>query len=399
MALTPNDVLNKQFATTKFREGYDQDEVDDFLDEVLAEFQRLTAENEALKAQVANAPEVDQSEIDALRAQVEEAKAEIARLQEELAEAKSAQNDGMNSAEYLQLARRVHEEHVREGVAKRDELIAQGESTAATTIAEAQAKAASLIADAQSSASALLSDARSQADTLVSTARQQAEALLSEAKSVRDNDLATLKAEVEQLEVARESLQTAVDGLQEFERSYRASLRAYLEGQLHDLDAVEAPVTGSTPAQEAPPTTGSTAAVAATTGEIDSPSIADDDAVSDSTPYTSGADAPTGDVPSLAASAFAPPSVDTGSTPQVDSAQDHDEDDTTTTTTGGDSATTGGLTTTGSTVTGGATTGGTTTSSPFPQYTQDDTPPAPGFGVPGSTDEPPRSPFSGFGGN
>ena len=41
MALTPNDVLNKQFQTTKFRDGYDQDEVDDFLDEVLAEFQRL----------------------------------------------------------------------------------------------------------------------------------------------------------------------------------------------------------------------------------------------------------------------------------------------------------------------------------------------------------------------
>ena len=33
--LTADDVLNKKFQATKFREGYDQDEVDDFLDEVV----------------------------------------------------------------------------------------------------------------------------------------------------------------------------------------------------------------------------------------------------------------------------------------------------------------------------------------------------------------------------
>ena len=37
MALTPEDVVNKRFQPTKFREGYDQDEVDDFLDEVVVE--------------------------------------------------------------------------------------------------------------------------------------------------------------------------------------------------------------------------------------------------------------------------------------------------------------------------------------------------------------------------
>ena len=31
MPLTPEDVVNKRFQPTKFREGYDQDEVDDFL--------------------------------------------------------------------------------------------------------------------------------------------------------------------------------------------------------------------------------------------------------------------------------------------------------------------------------------------------------------------------------
>ena len=52
MALTPEDVVNKRFQSTKFREGYDQDEVDDFLDEVVVELRRLTAENEELRARV-----------------------------------------------------------------------------------------------------------------------------------------------------------------------------------------------------------------------------------------------------------------------------------------------------------------------------------------------------------
>ena len=49
MALTPEDVVNKRFQPTKFREGYDQDEVDDFLDEVVVELRRLGQENEDLR--------------------------------------------------------------------------------------------------------------------------------------------------------------------------------------------------------------------------------------------------------------------------------------------------------------------------------------------------------------
>jgi DivIVA domain-containing protein len=37
--LTSADVLNQKFAATKFREGYDQDEVDDFLDRVVETLQ------------------------------------------------------------------------------------------------------------------------------------------------------------------------------------------------------------------------------------------------------------------------------------------------------------------------------------------------------------------------
>lgn len=53
MALTPEDVVNKRFQPTKFREGYDQDEVDDFLDEIVVELRRLTGENEELRRRLA----------------------------------------------------------------------------------------------------------------------------------------------------------------------------------------------------------------------------------------------------------------------------------------------------------------------------------------------------------
>src|SRR3954447_24635209 len=53
MPLTPDEVVNKRFSATKFRQGYDEEEVDEFLDEVVAELRRLTSENEDLKAKLA----------------------------------------------------------------------------------------------------------------------------------------------------------------------------------------------------------------------------------------------------------------------------------------------------------------------------------------------------------
>src|ERR1700712_431518 len=62
MPLTPEEVVNKRFSQTQFRAGYDQDEVDDFLDEVVVELRRLISENEELRAGIvpaAAAPSVD----------------------------------------------------------------------------------------------------------------------------------------------------------------------------------------------------------------------------------------------------------------------------------------------------------------------------------------------------
>src|SRR5438874_146567 len=55
MPLTPEDVQNKRFSTVRFKEGYDEEEVDAFLDEVEAELRRLLGENSDLRSHPAAA--------------------------------------------------------------------------------------------------------------------------------------------------------------------------------------------------------------------------------------------------------------------------------------------------------------------------------------------------------
>ncbi|MGO3321183.1 MAG: DivIVA domain-containing protein, partial [Microbacterium gubbeenense] len=52
MALTPEDVVTKQFQHVRFKEGFDPDEVDDFLDEIVVEWRKTIEENEQLKARI-----------------------------------------------------------------------------------------------------------------------------------------------------------------------------------------------------------------------------------------------------------------------------------------------------------------------------------------------------------
>jgi DivIVA domain-containing protein len=52
MPLTPEDVRNKRFTPVRLREGYDMGEVDQFLDEVEAELERLTQENNDLRSKL-----------------------------------------------------------------------------------------------------------------------------------------------------------------------------------------------------------------------------------------------------------------------------------------------------------------------------------------------------------
>jgi len=217
MALTPEDVVNKRFQPTKFREGYDQDEVDDFLDEVVVELRRLNQENEELRQRlVASDGRINelqragagqaQPQQPAFTQQPEPVAAPAPAAAPAFAAAGAGLDanpmDPGNTNNLLQLARRLHEEHVREGVEKRDALIAEGHATAARVVAEAET-------------------------------RQRAQ-------------LGSLDQERQQLEYKIEELRT-------FEREYRQKLKGYIEGQLRELDAPSALSAGPSAAPAAAP--------------------------------------------------------------------------------------------------------------------------------------------------
>ena len=215
MALTPEDVVNKRFESTKFREGYDQDDVDDFLDEVVVELRRLNQENDELRQRVsaaeARTTELQQSAGSAVAsapAPTAIASTGPAAIESSPEPTSSALDDASSTNNLLQLARRLHEEHVREGVQKRDALIAEGQASAAQILAESQASAADILAESKSTA----------ADIAAQTEAKQREQLGA-------------------LEQEREALESRVESLRSFEREYREKLKSYLEDQLHELDS------------------------------------------------------------------------------------------------------------------------------------------------------------------
>ncbi|GLJ78771.1 DivIVA domain-containing protein [Microbacterium imperiale] len=185
MALTPEDVVTKQFQHVRFKEGFDPDEVDDFLDEIVVEWRKTIAENEELKAKLA-AYESGETPAAASNDEtvVEEVPAPVAAVEPAPAPV-SDPAPAAASAGIIELAQRLHDEHVAEGKAQRDKLISDAQAQAASIISEAEARG-------------------------------------------RD--------EVARLEAERVSLEGRISDLQQFEKDYRGQLRGFIESKLRDLD-------------------------------------------------------------------------------------------------------------------------------------------------------------------
>ena len=218
MALTPEDVVNKRFQPTKFREGYDQDEVDDFLDEVVVELRRLGQENDELKQRLA-ASESRIAELQRNGSSEQTQAIPAPAVAQAAPQPVSTVDETESTNNLLQLARRLHEEHVREGVEKRDALIAEGHATAARVVAEAEAKQ---------------------------------------------------RAQITALESERSGIERQIEELRNFERDYRAKLKSYIEGQLRDLDNTGSSTGGFKPAGAAA-ASGQFAAVASGDGDRQNP--------------------------------------------------------------------------------------------------------------------------------
>jgi DivIVA domain-containing protein len=220
MPLTPADVRNKQFSTTRLRPGYDEEEVDAFLDEVESELDRLIQENEELRAKLAECMRGGKSAVPALSSPLSDPKPE------------------MMAPERMEPERRQPEPVMMGGGMPH---IEDNMDTAARVLSLAQQTADQAIADARREADETLGRARREADEVLTKSRRQAEQITGDARaraeSLERDAQERHRQAMGSLVQTREELERRVDDLRAFEREYRSRLKAYLEGQLRDLEA------------------------------------------------------------------------------------------------------------------------------------------------------------------
>ena len=190
--LTADDVLNKKFQPTKFREGYDQDEVDEFLDQIVEAMRDLENENAELKAKLdaANSRVAELSEgAPVVTATPVSPVAPIAPVVEspivETPKIEPSGNNAESAAAMLEMAQRLHDEYVAKGKAERERIVTE--------------------------------------------ARATGEQLTREAENQRNQTLS-------QLEKERANLEHKIDELRRFESDYRTRLRSYLTNLLNNVE-------------------------------------------------------------------------------------------------------------------------------------------------------------------
>ncbi len=201
MPLTPEDVRNKRFQPVRLRrEGYDMSEVDQFLDEVEAELERLLAENADLRG-----------------------KLDLAGGGAAAPAPASGTPDSSEGGESAAPSAPAPVEQVK-----------------VTTAAEASSAATRLLELATRNADEVVAEARQEAQQIVASAQQQADTLDREARTRADNldgETQVRRAELmTSLEQERARLDEEVDGLRTFEREYRSRLRSYFTQQLDALE-------------------------------------------------------------------------------------------------------------------------------------------------------------------
>ncbi len=240
MPLTPADVHNVAFKKPPIgKRGYDEDEVDAFLDEVERELARLIEENNDLRAQLDRAqrtrpasPAGTQPVVPAQASGPSETEQRLARENAEL------------KSQMQQLEQRLRQA-AAQAVAQPTETLpvpmpipapmpaqptggGDGEQ-ALSVLMTAQRTANEHVADARREADKLLLDARAKADEVTREARGKADGLEREARQRHQEAMGGL-------EMKRQALQKHIEELKAFEREYRTRLKAYLESQLRDLD-------------------------------------------------------------------------------------------------------------------------------------------------------------------
>jgi DivIVA domain-containing protein len=211
MPLTPEAVDNKEFTTVRLREGYDMQEVDEFLDEVAAELSRMYRENEELREKLGAVTQGGGivAAADSIGGP---------QRQAEATPAPAAGAPGVPGA--------AAPVAPTEAAAK---VLALAQKTADELVADAKLEADRLLADARERADKIDSESAAKVSKIENDARSRAEALEREAQQRHQQAFGKLDSE-------REHLDSQVQNLKAFEREYRSRLKAYLESELRKLE-------------------------------------------------------------------------------------------------------------------------------------------------------------------
>ncbi|MEC5192338.1 MULTISPECIES: DivIVA domain-containing protein [unclassified Arthrobacter] len=218
MALTPEDVVNKRFQPTKFREGYDQDEVDDFLDEIVVELRRLNQENDELRKKLAESGAGTPASSTAAAPVVEKVPSPV----------KAGKEDRPKADANVKTTEADKAGEAAEAATKKDAEQAVAPAPVAST--PAAESAAGLLAMAQQMHDKHVADGEQKRDKIIADAQIEASSLVNDAQEKSRKILGALEQQ-------RSVLERKVEQLRGFERDYRSRLKAYIEGQLRDLDA------------------------------------------------------------------------------------------------------------------------------------------------------------------
>lgn len=123
MAITPEDLITKSFKIVTEESGYDRNEVDDFLDELVVELRALYSERDALERQV-----------EQLSANAPDSPAAAAAP----AQSSAASAAPQDAAALLAMAQKVHDDYVAQGEKAKAELLEEAERKADAMVSEAQ---------------------------------------------------------------------------------------------------------------------------------------------------------------------------------------------------------------------------------------------------------------------
>ncbi|SDP44392.1 DivIVA domain-containing protein [Actinopolyspora xinjiangensis] len=252
MGLTPADVHNVAFSKPPIgKRGYNEDEVDAFLDLVEAELARLVEENGDLRNQVEQLEtqlQSAQSDLDEARNQPAPAEAGVAagqssssgaseeprRLQPvppptAASEQTSPGGDQhVQAAKVLGLAQEMADRLTGEAKTESDGMLSEARTKSEQLLSDARTKADSMVNDARSRAETMLNDARSRAETLERQAREKAASLERDAQHKHAEVMGNITQE-------KNALEKKIEALRTFEREYRSRLQSYLESQLREL--------------------------------------------------------------------------------------------------------------------------------------------------------------------